>query len=365
MKRLRLTGLVGLVLLVVAAPGAAQRHAAAPAHAQAKHSHAVTKGAMYTPAQVAAASKPWQCKPVYPVPASDKGVKLAFINPGPADPYVAAWSFGYKAAAKFYGENLKEAFLGNYAFSKLIDQYHSLSAFNPDVVGALGDSGTGLALLAATKADHRKLVFIDTIVKGGIQIGLQNAQGGKLEGQALKTSVVPLLSGAWKGHKVVVVGFSGPGCEPCDQRVQGAFDEIKTFLPNAKYLFLRDVADNVNAAQVRMTNEITAFPGADFVVASLDDETGGGAFNAIRQAKIEDRARLATIGGDNLAIANLLKHSPSYVASIDAKPFCEAWNWVEAALAVKDGKTFKPYPFTGILTPANVASYKWRLKIKF
>jgi ABC-type sugar transport system substrate-binding protein len=364
MKRLRWTGLVGLVLLVVAAPGAAEGHSAL-ARAKAPNAYAAKAVGTYTPAQVAKASAPWKCKPVYSVPKSDTGVKLAFINPGPADPYVAAWSFGYRAAAKFYGENLKEAFLGNYAFSKLIDQYHSLSAFSPDVVGALGDSGTGLALLAATKAEHRKLVFIDTIVKGGVQIGLQNAPGGKLEGQELKKSVVPLLKGAWKGHKVVVVGFSGKGCEPCDQRVQGAFDEIKTFLPNAKYVFLRDVADNVNAAQVRMTDEITAFPGADFVVASLDDETGGGAFNAIRQANIESRARLATLGGDNLAIANILKRSPTYVASIDAKPFCEAWNWVEAALAVKDGKTFTPYPFTGVITPANVAKYKWRLKIKY
>ena len=364
MKRLRLTALVGLVLLVVVAPGAAQRHAA-PAQAKAPQAHAAKAVGTYTPAQVAKASAPWKCKPVYSVPASDKGTKLAFINPGPADPYVAAWSFGYKAAAKFYGASLKEAFLGNYAFSKLIDQYHSVSAFDPDVVGALGDSGTGLALLAATKADHRKLVFIDTIVKGGIQIGLQNKEGGKLEGQQLKKAVVPLLNGSWKGNKVVVVGFSGKGCEPCDQRVQGAFDEIKTFLPNAKYLFLRDVADNVNAAQVRMTDLITGNPGADFVVAALDDETGGGAFNAIRQAKIESKARLATLGGDNLAIANILKKSPAYVASIDAKPFCEAWNWVEAALAVKDGKTFSPYPFTGVITPANVAKYKWRLKIKF
>lgn len=357
MKALRLLGLAGLVLLVVAAPGAAQR--LAPGHAQ------VPTGPTYTPAQVAKASAPWGCKPVYSVPAGDKGTRLAFINPGPADPYVAAWSAGYKAAAKFYGASLKEAFLGNYAFNKLIDQYHSVSAFDPQVVGALGDSGTGLALLAATKADHRKLVFIDTIVKGGTQIGLQNTQGGKLEAMQLKKAVVPLLNGAWKGHQIVVVGFSGPGCEPCDQRIQGAFDEVKTYLPNAKYLFLRDVADNVNAAQVRMTDEITAYPGADFVVVSLDDETGGGAFNAIRQANIESRARLASLGGDNLAVSNLSKGSPTYVASIDAKPFCEAWNWVEAALAVKDGKSFAPYPFTGVITPANVAKYKWRLKIKF
>jgi ABC-type sugar transport system substrate-binding protein len=322
-------------------------------------------GPTYPAAAVTKASKPWGCKPVYAVPKSDRGAKLAFINPGPADPYVAAWSFGYRAAAKFYGAELKEAFLGNYAFSKLIDTYRSVSSFKPDVVGALADSGTGLALIAAVKADHRKLVFIDTIVKGGTQIGLENTLGGQIEGRELKKSVTPLLKGAWKGKKVVVVGFSSQGCEPCDQRINGAFGVIKTFLPNAKYVSVRDLADNVSAAQNRMRDIITAYPGAVFVVAALDDETGGGAFNAIRQANIESRARLASLGGDNLAVSNLLKHSPAYVASVDAKPFCEAWNWVEAALAVKDGKSFAPYPFTGVITPANVAKYAWRLKIKY
>src|SRR5207244_11868333 len=49
-------------------------------------------------------------------------------------------------------------------------------------------------LIAAVKADHRKLVFIDTIVKGGTQIGLENTLGGQIEGRELKKAVTPLLN---------------------------------------------------------------------------------------------------------------------------------------------------------------------------
>jgi ABC-type sugar transport system substrate-binding protein len=316
-------------------------------------------------AQVRAASSPWHCSQVYKVPSSDAGTKIAFINPGPADPYVAEWSKGYAAAAKYYHLSLKESFLGNYNFSKLVDSYRALASFNPAVVGALGDAGTGQALIAAVKADHRKLVFIDTEVPGGIQIGLPNFQGGQIEGRSLQKSVTPLLSGAWKGRKIVVVGMSLEGCQPCEERVNGAFSVLKKFLPkSAQYIKVEDTGDNTAKTQTKMRDIITAHPGAAFIVASLDDETGGGSFNAIRQAGVEKYARLATIGGDNLAVANLSKGSPTYVASVDAVPFCEAWNWVEAAMAVKDGKKFSPYKFAGVITPSNVAKYKWRLKTK-
>jgi len=85
----------------------------------------------------------------------------------------------------------------------------------------------------------------------------------------------------------------------------------------------------------------------------------------VRQAGLEDRARIASIGGDNLAVENMLKGSPAYVASVDAKPYCEAWNWVEAALALKAGKPFDTYPYTGLITPDNVDDYRWRLDVKF
>jgi ABC-type sugar transport system substrate-binding protein len=325
-------------------------------------------GATFTEAEVKKASKPWGCKPVHTVPKDATGAKLAFINPGPADPYVAAWSAGMKDAAKFYGAELKEGFIGGYDFSKVIDTYRTVSAFDPEVVGALADDASGKALKAATEAEGRKLLFIDTIIEGVPQIGLENVEGGEIMADELRKSLEPLLDGDWKGKPIVVVGVSAEGCVPCDERVEGAFKKLKELLPegdNVKYIKVVEKTATTDVIQRRMTDTITANPDANFVVAALDDPSAGGAFNAVRQADIEDRARIASIGGDNLAVENLLKGSPAYVASVDAKPYCEAWNWVEAALAVKAGKPFDKYPYTGVITPENVEEYRWRLDIKF
>jgi ABC-type sugar transport system substrate-binding protein len=325
-------------------------------------------GETFPEAEVTAASDPWECKPVYAVPKSAAGTKLAFINPGPADPYVAAWSAGMKAAADFYGVDLQEAFIGNYDYSKIVDSYRSLAASDPEVVGALADEGTGKALQAAVEADGRKLVFIDTEIPGVPQVGLQNAEGGRIEGEHLQEAVVPLLDGPWKDRPIVIVTVSAQGCVVCDQRVDAALEVIKGFLPadaNVKEIRVAEPTATVDVIQPRMRDIITANPDAVFIVATLDDESGGGTYNAIKQAGIEDDARLATIGGDNLAVSNMQEGSPTYVASVDAKPFCEAWNWVEAAIATKNGEEFAPYPFTGVITPENVKDYEWRLDITF
>jgi ABC-type sugar transport system substrate-binding protein len=322
----------------------------------------------FTPDEVKAASKPWDCDSVYDVPKGTQDVKLAFINPGPADPYVAAWSVAMKDAARFYGVDFKEGFLGNYDYSKLIDTYRTVSAFSPDVVGTLSDDATGKALQAAVAADSRQLLMLDTILKGVPWIGLQNVEAGTIMGESLKASVEPLLAGDWASRKIVVVGVTAEGCVPCDERVDGAFHVLKGILPESKtvkYIRLVEKNASVDAIQTRMTDVITANPGAAFVVATLDDESGGGAFNAIRRAGLENLARLATIGGDNLAISNLLLGSPTYVASVDGKPYCEGWNWVEAAIATHNGKEFRPYPLTSVITPANVSDFRWRLDIKF
>jgi ABC-type sugar transport system substrate-binding protein len=322
----------------------------------------------FTAAEVDEASQPWGCKSVYDVPKSAAGTKLAFINPGPADPYVAAWSAGMKDAAKFYGVELKEGFLGNYDFAKLVDTYRSVSAFDPEIVGALADDASGKALEAATKADGRKLIFIDTLVNDIPQIGLENVEGGEIMADELQKKIEPLLEGEWADKEIVVVGVTSEGCVPCDERVEGAFKKLQEFLPEGpkvKYITAREKVATLDAVQRRMTDTITANPDANFIVAAQDDPSGGGAFNAIRQADIEDRSLIASIGGDNLAVENLLKGSPAYVASVDAKPYCEAWNWVEAALALKDGQPFDKYPYTGVITPENVEDYRWRLDIKF
>jgi ABC-type sugar transport system substrate-binding protein len=351
-----------------AAPESAPDSSAAPETTAADASSEAAGGATFTPDEVKAASDPWECGSVYPVPKDAAGTKLAFINPGPADPYVAAWSAGMKDAAEFYGVELKEGFLGNYDYSKLIDTYNTLGAFDPEVVGTSSDGPTAEALKAAVDADGSKLLLLDTKIDGAPQIGLENVEGGQIMGQELQKAVEPLLQGDWAGKDLVIVGITAEGCVPCDERVDGAFEALQQFLPESdtvKYIRVVEKTATVDVIQRRMTDTITANPDANFIVAALDDGSGGGAFNAVRQAGIEDRARIASIGGDNLAVENMLAGSPAYVASVDAKPYCEAWNWVEAALAVKAGQPFDTYPYTGVLTPANAESYRWRLDIAF
>jgi ABC-type sugar transport system substrate-binding protein len=343
--------------------------ASAPATVAAPESSTAAPTAdVFTADEVKAASAPWECGSVYPVPKDAAGSKLAFINPGPADPYVAAWSAGMQDAAKFYGVELKEGFLGNYDYSKLIDTYNTLGAFEPEVVGTSSDGPTAEALKAAVEAKGQKLLLLDTKIDGAPQIGLENVEGGQIMGQELQKAVEPLLEAAWAGKEIVIVGITAEGCVPCDERIDGAFEALQAFLPESdtvKYIRVVEKTATVDVIQRRMTDTITANPDANFVVAALDDGSGGGAFNAVRQAGLEERARIASIGGDNLAVENMLTGSPAYVASVDAKPYCEAWNWVEAALAVKAGEPFDTYPYTGVLTPANAESYRWRLDIAF
>jgi len=326
-------------------------------------------GGSFTAAQVKEASKPWDCGSVYQVPKPAPDVKLGFINPGQGDPFVAAWSAGMKDAADFYGVDYKEALLPKlYDFSKIIETYRTLSAFNPDVVGALADESTGKALLKATEADGSKVLFLDTKVEGAQDMGLLNDEAGKLEGQELVKSVEPLLEGDWKDRKIVVVGITSQGCVPCDERVEAAFEEIKKLLPegaNVKYQKLANPAWTTDAVQQRMIDVITANPDSAFVAAPLDDATATGVFNAFRKEGVEDYGRVASIGGDNLAVSNIAKGSPSWVAAIDVKPYCEGWDWIEAALAVAEDKQFEPFPITGVITPENIDQYKWRLDAEF
>ena len=114
-----------------AAAESAPDSSAAPETGTEEASSAAAGEAIFTPDEVMAASDPWECGSVYRVPKDAAGTKLAFINPGPADPYVAAWSAGMKDAAEFYGVELKEGFLGNYDYAKLIDTYNTLERVRP------------------------------------------------------------------------------------------------------------------------------------------------------------------------------------------------------------------------------------------
>ena len=244
------------------------------------------------------------------------------------------------------------------------DQYHSLSSFDPQVMGALGDSGTGLALIAATKADHRKLVFIDTIVKGGTQIGLQNTEGGQLEGKALEKSVVPLLGGSWKGKPAVVVGFSAQGASPATSASTEPSARSRRFFRTRS---TSSSAISPTTSQPPRTGCATSSWRTRARCSSWQASTTRREEGHQRDPAGQDRGHGPARHPRRRQPGDL--ESPQALAGLRREHRREALlrglDWVEAALAVQAGKSFAPYPFSSIITPANVKTYAWRLKIKF
>ena len=315
-----------------------------------------------TAAQVARATGKWDCKPVYAVPKKDEGMQLAFINPDPKAVFYDLWHNGYEAAAHFYGVKLAEASIGSYTdFSNTVNAYEGVEPLHPKVVGGLTDPPNGEALIRRAKADGAKVLFLDAIIPGAPWYGMPNYESGKVEGQHLAAALKPLLAGAWKNKKLVLLLTSDADCTPCIQRVKAAEAQLKGVIPADTPI--EQPGTPLQAPQVLTwtTDEITAHPGARFAGIYIDDETTDPTLKAFQDAgKLQDY-RVVAIGGDNLGVSNLLNkpRSVADVGSLAQKPFCEAWNWVEAALAVANGKPYSTYSPSSWVDAANVKQYAW------
>jgi ABC-type sugar transport system substrate-binding protein len=318
-------------------------------------------GAVYTPAEVAAATGVYKVKPIFAVPRKlPQSYTFAFISPGESYPYFAEWQAGMQAAAKFYKVHLETADL-NFQYQNSVTAYQQLSLKNPQVIGT-GSGPMNAPLYNAITKNGSKIVLIDATYKNVPNFGVNDVQVGQLAVQLLKKPAEQKMAGPWKGKKIDVVGMSAPNCPPCDARVRASFAEAKSELgiPSSHDSFLIPPGqDPTTSAQSTFSQWLTAHPNDAALVVSYGDEPVVGAVNAARADNRSGDVLGVSNGGDPVARAALrnLSDKGVLVAAIDYEPYQEGWNWIEAAIATELGKPFGKYQVDRVLTSQNVNTY--------
>ena len=344
---MRLRSKLGVAVALVCAFAAVVSQAAAAKKAPAT--------GVWTQAAVSAATGNHDIQNVYAAPKSVKGkYVLGFINPNVGFPFFASWSQGYKAAAKLFGVKLYETDLGNFNFAEDVDKYNVIAVHHPQIVGTLDPSAEGL--LKAVNKNHAILFPIDVPVPGDKYFwGVPNASAGAIGGKVLAQAV----KRKWSGQNVMFVGLDQADTSTTVQRLHGAFAGYKKALggsPSATYVDMGQSATATDGQRV-MADFLTAHPGQKIAVVAENDESGGGALQAIQSANAQSNVLLVTLGGDNYG-RSLFKTAGGVIAGeIDFNPYAEGFEWVEASLAILQHKTFKPYSVTRVLTRSNVNKY--------
>lgn len=318
-------------------------------------------GAVYTAAEVSAASGAYKVTPIFAVPKKlPQKYTFAFINPAQSYPYFAAWQQGMKAAAKFYGVNLETADL-NFQYQNSLSAYQQLELKNPTVVGT-GSGPMNAPLYNAITKNGAKIVLIDATYKNVPNFGVNDVKVGQLAMQLLQKPAQQKLAGAWKGKRIDVVGMSAPNCPPCDARVKASFAEATKLLniPSSHdYFVVPPGQDPTTSAQSTFSEWLTAHPNDEALVVSYADEPVIGAINAAKADNRTGDVLGVSNGGDPVGQAALRTSSDRgmLVAAIDYQPYQEGWNWIEAAIAEELGKPFHTYNVDRVLTAQNINTY--------
>lgn len=351
MRRLRFVSVATVLCAGAAVSSVAFAHTSRSGSATAGSKNCGT----YTAAEVAKATPGLGVKPLFAVPKCHPKITLGFINPSLSYPFFKTWSDGYTAAAKFYHVSLHEDDI-NFAWDKTVPQFQALLPFHPQVVGTLTVAGD--ALLRAANAAGVKVLPIDLPIKGTYFMGVPNQKAGRIGGAILGKAAAQKLNGAWAGKELLYVGLDNPTCDPCHQRVVAGAQEAGKYvsLPssNITQLNVTVAGDSSNGRGV-VTDFLTAHPNSVMIMLGLNDEVADGAFQAARAANRQGDVLLFSLGGDSLGRANLRKDtSGMYLGALDFNPFREAWNWVEAAIAITEHKRFPNYNVDRVITKANV-----------
>lgn len=349
-KSTRLASIAALTTAALLLAGCASSAATSPTSSRGA-------GGSYTQAEVTAATGNHDVRSVYSVPKSlPSDLTLAYINPSLSTPFFKSMSDGYQAAAKFYGVPLHEADLGNFNFADAVSKYETLSVFKPKVVGTLTPSGAGL--LARTKADGVLLLPSGIPIEGDPYfIGTPEKETGELAGKTLAAGVKPLLDGAWAKKKLVFVGLGQSAIATTVTRVKGGESGFTGAGIKPDSIDFPDLGKSATVAdgQRVMADYLTAHPDDVIALVAMNDEVGIGALQAAQAAGRQDDVRIVTIGADDAGCAAFKSDDGVILGEVDLNPWAAGWRWVEAAIAISQGKKFATRAPDRVVTRDNVA----------
>ncbi len=342
--------LLSLPLAASAAPGRLAPLIAANQPAR------LTAGARFTPAEVAAATGAHAVVPVYAVPKHlKKAYTLGFIHLDTTTPTFATWIIAMRDAARFYHVRYIQGDEEDQD-PRLLDIYNVMRLQHPDVMGAQHPTQV---LLNVTRADGVPLIGLDPVplITGTLHLGLPDTEAGMKAGNFLGPILKQKLQTVWKGRNVIYLGMSFVPCDACEKRVLGALSALRSYVPfSAGNVIISRSAANIDQNRSFATNVLTAHPNDVFVMVGLNDEFGVGAYEAFAAANRAKDMIGATVGCDATGIGALRnsQFAGMDLGCVDANPYAEGWNWVEAAIATTQHESFKPYTIRRIVTPATV-----------
>jgi ABC-type sugar transport system substrate-binding protein len=338
----------GAVALACSAAGLMLYASIAATPALASHAKQASASAVFTPAQVKAASNGQVTYNVFNVPKKLPSITLAFIQLDLTNPYFATWNSAMAQAASFYGvkyiygdEQDNDA--------NILNIFNTLELQKPNVFGAQHSTQP---LLSATQSDGIPLLGLDsTAIPGLTTMGIPNTQAGEEAGNLLVPTLKKDLAGPWKGKQIYYIGLSASPCAPCDERVQGGLATLRKYvsIPKSRVEILED--GSATQTQTDVGTYLTAHPSSKdrFIIIGLNDEWAVGAMQAFVTSHRTSDAIGDTSGCDQVGLAALKnkQFKGMNVGCVNYNPFSEGWNWIEAAIATDLKQSYKPYKIVG------------------
>lgn len=306
----------------------------------------------WTAAEVEAGSGKWKCSPVAEIPKTLKKQWAAgYINLDSSHPFFSQWDEGMAAAAKFYGAK----FIGMDASNgPSIDQLDPLLAQNPDVVGSQKDMDA-----IAARALEEGIPYLN-IDEGQTEYspytyGVPNGVAGKLAGEKLVEGLKERMAGEWKDKELFFLEFTHSGVPACVTRTAAAAAAVKEGMGlDDEHVLKQDPFAIGTTPPDMLLATLTSHPDAVFGLIPCWDALGIEPYNAARESGREGDILMVTLGADQPTLEFLKSKPVGYYAVMEFKPYCEGWSWMETAIAIKEGITFRPYAVKDFVTQETV-----------
>jgi hypothetical protein len=258
-------------------------------------------------------------------------------------------------AAKFYGADFTELdAAGDY--TKLPDLFETLLLSKPAVGGTGGVGAEGEAIALRAQEEGVTYIGLDTgpSAYSPYTYGVPDAFAGKAGAELLIKGVEERVASDWKDRELFFIEFTHLGVPACIPRTGAAATAFKDhFKLDAEHVLKADLATGQTAADL-VTTILTAHPKAVFAMIPCWDGIGIEPYNTAKDLGREGDVMLVTLGGDKSVADVLITKPKGYYGYVEFQPFCEAWGWVETALAIKEGVTFRPYQTRRTTTQADI-----------